>query len=607
MEHVGPRPAVQGVGVNILVVDDEEGIRELISRRLQALGHHTYEAGTADGAEEILAGGLVPDIVISDICMPGQSGIDLLRKIRRNTPQVEVILMTGYAEVETAARAVDARAFAYLRKPFCLDELLNVIGRALQHIELRAERDRHARRLEELVKELRVSEQRYRTLVEGVPGAVIATDASLTISSASERCRELLGLSPEDLLGESMDALRPAEDVAELHTQLQDVLEQGRGVLSINGRMVRPDGSIVHTEEVVTSFGALQEGGQGGMFWIIQDGGKTRELRAEAELARDYLEAVRRSRSAEHRIIGESRVLKDVLRLIQHIAPTDASVLICGESGTGKELAAESVHINSRRADKPFVVVNCAALPESLLESELFGYKKGAFTGADRDKRGLAEIADGGTLFVDEIGEMTPSVQGKLLRVLECGEFRRLGSTEDRVTDLRVVAATNRDLAKAVRAGAFREDLLYRVDVVRLVMPPLRDRIEDVPLIVEYLLERAAGAARRPKRLQSSALSALMAYHWPGNVRELSNVIERAVILSGQSASIGMEHLSVLPRGASGPVRTLRQLENAEIDKALGLTRGNKSQAAKLLGISRQTLISRLKRRQTEPPQRPAF
>ena len=334
-----------------------------------------------------------------------------------------------------------------------------------------------------------------------------------------------------------------------------------------------------------------------GLFWVIEDATPEQKLKAEAELARDYLEAVRRSSSSRRKIVGESEGIRKVLKMIQSIAGTSASVLICGESGTGKELVAESIHINSRRAGKPMVVVNCATLQETLLESELFGYKQGAFTGAVRDKRGLVEIADGGTLFIDEVSEMSPAVQAKMLHVIEHGKFRRLGCTEDRQTDIRIIAATNKDLSKEVRAGRFREDLLYRFDVIRVTVPPLRERREDIPLIAEHFLLHSAVTPGRPKRLTPRALDALMLYKWPGNVRELSNVIERAIILTGDQMAIDEEHLLLSTGKATGQVRPLDELQINEIDKALAVTRGNKSRAAKLLGITRQTLITRLKKR----------
>jgi len=581
--------------MNVLVVDDEQAVLEVVSRRLLSLEHTVQTAETVDAAEAVLRGQEEIDIVITDICMPGRDGMELLQLAKQLRPRVEVILMTGYAEVDSAISAVDAAAFAYLRKPFCVGEFTKVVDRAARQIELCRENERHHRQLEELVGKLEASECRYRSLIEGLGHAVIATDRDLIVRSASQRCQQILGFAPEELIGTRIDALRPAQDAPGFREQIEGLIARRTGVVHLEGRVLRPDGSTVETEEVAIPRGDTASAGEaGGIFWIIEDNSRTCRLRAEAELARDYLDAVRRSRCAGRKIVGESRAIKDVLRMIQSIAGASASVLVCGESGTGKELVAESVHINSRRADKPFVVVNCATLQDSLLESELFGYKQGAFTSANRDKRGLVEIAHGGTLFVDEVAEMSPAVQAKLLRFLETGEFRRLGCTEDRTADVRIVAATNRDPGKEVRAGRFREDLLYRLDVIRITVPPLRERKEDIPLIAEHFLRHSAVAPRKPLRLSHRALDALMAYNWPGNIRELLHVIERGVILAGQGDEVDIEHLSV-PAASGSAVQTLRELQDGEIQKALALTEGNKTHAARLLGITRQTLISRLK------------
>lgn len=587
--------------MNILVVDDEKLIRELIRRRLSKLGHEVRTVDSGHAAEEELRNPPAIDVVITDICMPDMDGIELLRQVKKFNRSVLVILMTGFAQVDSAADAVNEDAFAYLRKPFRIEELMAIVKRAESHITMHKEQVRYRQELEGLVRKLEISEQRYRTLIEGISGAVLWTDRDLVIQSASDRCTDVLGCSPGDLVGKSMMELRAQEEAVDFRARLEPLLKTGTGVVRMNGRLVRGDGSTLHTVEIAAPVAELAAPGDPtGIFWIIEDGSCEHQLRVEAEFAREYLEAMRRSRTEKRKIVGNSQAIREVLQTIQSVADSAASVLVCGGSGVGKELVAESIHINSGRADKPFVVVNCTTLQENLLESELFGHRRGAFTGAALDKRGLVEIADGGTLFVDEVAEMSPQLQGKMLRVLEQGQFRRLGCTDDRTTNIRVVAATNRELAKEVKAGRFREDLLYRLDVIRIEVPPLRDRKDDIPLIVEHLLKHSGASAGKPKRLRPETIEALMAYDWPGNVRELSNVIERAVILSGQSEEVELKHLSLDLGGMTKAVRPLGELANAEIDKALALVDGNKTRAAKMLGISRQTLISRMKRRKDD-------
>jgi DNA-binding NtrC family response regulator len=298
-------------------------------------------------------------------------------------------------------------------------------------------------------------------------------------------------------------------------------------------------------------------------------------------------------------IIGQSAAMVQTLELVGKVAPRKATVLITGESGTGKELIARAIHRLSPRRDKPFVVVNCAALPETLLESELFGHEKGAFTGADRKRLGRFALAHGGTLFLDEIGDISPGVQAKLLRVIQHREFVPLGSHQMEQADVRLVAATNRDLEQAMEEGRFREDLYYRLSVFPISLPPLRERTEDIPLLVTHLLSRLKYTG---PGVTAQAMEVLTSYSWPGNVRELENILERAVILSGDG-EIGTGHLPVKSMGSAEPGLTWRlppdgvilaDVERDLIRQALKMAEGNKSKAAQLLGITRRALYSRM-------------
>jgi len=300
-------------------------------------------------------------------------------------------------------------------------------------------------------------------------------------------------------------------------------------------------------------------------------------------------------------IVGDSQAMRTVMNKIERVAPVPRPVLVLGPRGTGKELVARAIHVGSERGERKFVVTNCSAFNDNLLDSELFGHKRGAFTGAVADKPGLFEVADAGTFFLDEIGDMSPSLQVKVLRVLQEGTFNRVGDTEMRKVDVRIIAATNRDLTGMVAAGRFREDLYYRIHVLSVTLPALRDRREDVPLLIDHFLARHR--RQRPKRLTPECAARMLGYPWPGNVRELENEIERLVVLAGESATIGAELLSPRIRTwapstedthASEPnslPAAVEALERRMIGAAMQRHGGNKTRAAEELKVSRRNLI----------------
>ncbi len=300
-------------------------------------------------------------------------------------------------------------------------------------------------------------------------------------------------------------------------------------------------------------------------------------------------------------IISQSEVFKEVLRHIEQVASTDATVLILGETGTGKELVARAIHSISTRPDHPLVKVNCAALPANLIESELFGHERGAFTGALARKIGRFELADGGTIFLDEIGDLPPDLQVKLLRVLQEGEFERLGNPKTIKVDVRVIAATNRNLEQAIENGRFREDLFYRLNVFPIHIPPLRERKEDIPLLVNHFVQKySSKVGKRIETVSQKVSEHLQAYHWPGNVRELENIIERAVIISrGTQLELGDWFSQEKAPSDVSQVATLEEVERAHITKALQFTRWRVSGAkgaAEILGMNPYTLVSRMKK-----------
>ena len=323
-------------------------------------------------------------------------------------------------------------------------------------------------------------------------------------------------------------------------------------------------------------------------------------------LARESQEPGRAQSEASSLLLGRSEAMRELVEMVETVAPTEATVLVSGESGTGKELVARAIQAASTRRDKPFVTINCAALAENLLESELFGHEKGAFTGADRRREGRFVQAHGGTLFLDEIGEMPLSLQAKLLRVLQQGEVQRVGCDETIKVDVRVIAATNRVLADEVAAGRFREDLFYRLNVIGREVPPRRARREDIPLLASTFLERHAAANRKTiKGFTPQAMDAMLRYGWPGNVRELENAVERAVILSG-GEYVAERALPLAVQNAPVPdadgeelalgSMSLEDVERKAIEATLRETEDNKSEAARRLGITRATLHSKLKK-----------
>ncbi len=339
------------------------------------------------------------------------------------------------------------------------------------------------------------------------------------------------------------------------------------------------------------------------MVAICRRAAESRQLKRENQALKTEIR--RRDRGDSARPIGRSKRFLDVLKTAETAAPTDSTILVTGESGSGKEVLAKYIHEISGRSDGPFVSINCGALPESLLESELFGHTKGSFTGAHRDKNGLFVAAKGGTFFMDEVGEMSPATQVKLLRVLQEREVIPVGATEAVPVDVRIVAATNRDLEEEIRRGGFRSDLYYRLNVITVHLPPLRDRGEDVPLLASFFLERfAGGRGKETPRLSQEAIDALASYDWPGNVRELENALERAAVLTAD----GEIQVSALPTriterapqplvsAALPPNPTLEIVERAYIHWVLHSESGNKTRAAEVLGIDPSTLYRKLLR-----------
>lgn len=444
----------------ILLADDDENLRRVLEFQLVEAGYQVLSA--SDGAEALdLFSNNDLDCVVTDLRMPKLSGLELLEKIRDSDPELPVIVITAFGEVETAVAAVKSGAFDYINKPFNRDDILLTIDRALSFSQTKTE----IRQLRELV------EQEFRL----------------------------------------------------------------------------------------------------------------------------------------DNVIGDSPAMRSVLGLVGRVSRSDVTVLITGESGTGKELIAKGIHFSGKRKDRPFIPVNCAAIPETLIEAELFGYKRGSFTGATADTKGKFEEASGGTLFLDEISQMPLPLQPKLLRVLQEQEIVRLGESTPRKTDVRIIAATNQDVEKMVEDGAFREDLYFRLAVVPINIPPLRMRREDIPLLINHFFRRAKERhGFEDLKMSREVANVLTNYSFPGNVRELENLMERMVVLSDERSLTPADVPEYVnrPRQVFGGVKfelpaegiSLDEVEQEIIRYALALHNGNQSQTARYLGITRSALIYRMQK-----------
>jgi len=464
MERAGEEAVIRTRG-RILVVDDEPDVLSVVTRKLERAG---FEVSGFDSSTALLdairaVSGEV-DVVLADLHMPDIGGLDLLRAIQEQWPNIAFIVMTGRGTIGSAVEAMRLRAFDYLVKPFDpLETVVASVERAVAHKRL--------------------------------------VDRNQFLERQLERTAQFEG------------------------------------------------------------------------------------------------------------VVGTSKALADVFAMVESVAPTDVTVLVVGESGTGKELVARAIHARSARATRPFIAINCAALAESVLESELFGHVRGAFTGAVANRRGLFEEASGGTLLLDEVAELAPATQVRLLRVLQEGEIRPLGANESRRVDVRIIAATHRDLAAAVQQGSFRQDLFYRLHVVSLRLPPLRERQQDIPALVHHFIKKAAMRFERAVgKITPEALERILGYSWPGNVRELENVIERAVVLAhGDTITPDLlpgEMRVSLPLTATAlggaPSRPLgdarAQFERQYLEQVLRRAEGNTAEAARIAGVDRSNFRRLLKR-----------
>ena len=583
----------------ILVVDDEESLRLTFKTFLSREGYGPVTtASTFDEALALIENNTY-DLIVSDIVLEGASGIDLLRRAKELHQECPVVMVTGYPNIKSASEAVRLGAFDYLPKPVKKDELLRTARMALQQYSLLMAKER----LEEEKEQYR---QNLETIFRSVQDIIITVDPDFEIVLMNERAKLLaaeaipgleVGANLKEIESIFVDACRSDVDI--VLSSKEEIPEHRIEFQTPAGRLVYR----ISAAPLVPGSIDLQ-----GVVFVARDVSRLESLEQRGR------------RQNFHRLIGASRAMQTVYTLIENVGQVDTSVLITGESGTGKELVAEALHAESPRNGMPLVKVDCTAIPENLLESELFGHKKGSFTGADRNRQGRILLADGGTLFLDEIGDITSVMQLRLLRFLQERTFYPVGHDLPLKVDVRVIAATNADLKQKVIEGKFREDLYYRLRVIDIVMPPLREREEDLPLLAEYFLERFnKRLGKEIGGISDQALLTLADYSWPGNVRELEHIMERACVLCNNT-TITTDHLSYeisLPRQeANGnkplikdnnPTRMVAELvrddesEHDRIVRILKKCSGNKAKAARLLGIDRSTLYRKMRLYNIDP------
>ena len=556
----------------ILIVDDEESIRFTFENFLSEAGHRVATATTYDEAFERMTDTAF-DLLFVDIIMKGRSGIDLLRAVKARDANAQVIIITGAPSIETASEALRLGALDYLVKPVRQNDLIRATNLALRHKRLSDEKDHYRSNIEAI----------FRSVKDGI----VTVDEKMRVVDANQAALDLCGVACDDVPGAFIRVVAGGCDGACVEV-LKEALETRRAV---DLRCIECHRKGTHRQIISVSASPLLDSQDhfSGCVMVLRDETRLHHLE----------QSVRENRTFD-RMIGASMQMKRVKALIRTLADVQSTVLITGESGTGKELAVEALHRAGERSGGPLVKVNCGALTDGILESELFGHVQGAFTGAVKDRIGRFQMADGGTIFLDEIGDISPKMQLQLLRVIETMAFERVGSPKSEQVDVRVVAATNRDLAARVAAGEFRRDLYYRLKVVQLNLPPLRARREDIPLLTRYIINRLNRKFRKTIKAVSSDVARLFAgYSWPGNIRELEHAIEHAFIMSDQNV-ITVDHLPPdLLEQAVGVTAVNRADDVSEaeaIEQALEKAAGNKAKAARMLSMSRRTIYRKMEK-----------
>ena len=554
---------------SILVVDDEKSLRQTFEAFLLNAGYAATSVASYDEALAYFDDHQRCDIVFSDILLGERSGIDLLRELRRRGMTIPVIMVTGYPNMDSAVEAIRLGAFDYIAKPVTKGVLLRTAEKALEF------------------KRLRDENERFQVIIEGifhsVSDAIITVDRDGRIVAFNSAAETLCNLAATDI---GQPALGIAACTAPaLQTLLQTTLRDQKHGLARRLEIVFSGNHTCVVNAACTPL-VLTSG---------EFAGAVLSLRDETRLS--DLEKSFKGRQQMHDMIGKCSRMQEIYSLIEDLADVPSTVLIAGESGTGKELVAEALHFMGARRNGPLVKVNCAALTDTLLESELFGHVRGAFTGAVQSRVGRFQKADGGTIFLDEIGDISAGMQTRLLRVLQEKQIERVGDSTPLDVDVRVVTATNQNLQAKVRRGEFREDLYYRLKVVTVEIPPLRERRTDIPLLVEHFrIQLNQELNRSVEVIDDAVMDLFMEYLWPGHVRELKHVLEHALIRCRQGV-VTLDHLPAeLRRGRETLVKNGDRSDEEVVREALRRVGGNRVKAARLLGIDRKTLYRKLEK-----------
>jgi len=556
----------------ILVVDDEESIRFTFNVFLSEAGYAVTGAAGYDEAVSLMQETDF-DLMYVDIVLEGRSGIELLKTVREARPSVPVIIITGVPSVETAAESLRDGALDYVIKPIRQHTLIRSASVALKHKAVTDEKEKCRLNFEAI----------FRSVKDGI----VTVDPSMAVVEINEAATRICNIARDAAIGKSVQVL--ADRCRGKCIEALDEIFKSRQTLEM--RYVECHAEPGARQVVSLTASPLLDPADAftGAVLVIRD--ETRLVELERSL---------KETQESSTIVGKSAGMRKIRSLIKDLADVQTTVLVTGESGTGKELVVEELHRDGERRQKPLVKVNCAALSENLLESELFGHVAGAFTGAVKDKIGRFQRADGGTLFLDEIGEVSARIQLRLLRVLETMEFERVGDSTPIKVNVRVVAATNQDLNQKVAKGEFREDLYYRLKVVEIKLPPLRERPEDIPMLVEHFLALFNQKFNKKiKDISTDVWKMFSNYRWPGNVRELENTLEHAFICCHEGAITANElppEYHQLQSSAAGAVPMTEEEEAEAIRRALRKARWNKSRAAGLLNISRRTIYRKMQK-----------